>query len=278
MPQEDVIEPADLSDRRFDLIVVGGGVQGAATALLAAEAGRRTLLLEKGRFGGGVTGGWFGILHGGLRYLQSLDVGRLRASSADRGWFMRRFPEAVATTRFLMPLYGRGMKRAEVFRLAFAADAALTWDRNRGAPPGLRLPKGAALGSDDVVRLFPGVRRDGLRGGALWTEATEIRPGAILDAMISAARKAGAVALEGIEATGLVLENGRVAGVDAMEVAAGRERRFDAPVVVNAAGPSAGALAARFDPTASRLFRPALGFNLVLDRPPPAEVGLALSA
>lgn len=258
-------DPA-LPPDRAELVVIGGGVQGAATALMAAEAGRRVVLLEAGRFGGATSAAWFGILHGGLRYLQSLDIARLRASAAERRWWLARFPEATRTQPFLMPLYGAGLKRPAAFRAAFLAEAALTPGLRRGIAPG-RVLSAAETAKDPLVR------PEGLRGGALWEEAVERAPGALLGSLIAAARAAGAECREGVSAARLIVEGGRVAGVETGEGAALR-----APVVIDAAGPWAGRLAAEAgDVEARELFRPALGFNLVLDRPGPAGPALSVA-
>lgn len=261
-----------------DLIVAGGGIHGTVLALMAAERGLRTLLLDRGQPGQATSAAWFGILHGGLRYLQSLDVRRLRESVRSRRWFMQRFPDHVRPLPFLMPLYARGLKRAEVFRLAFLVDTVLTADRNRGVAA--HLAPGRVLGNDAVAELFAGVRRAGLKGGALWQEAVVPDGAALFAALVSEARAAGVEIRDGMEVTGALVEGDRIAGVTARDITVrdvtGAEASFHAPCVVNAAGPWSGALAQRLDPGAPALFHPALGFNLLLDRPPPAEVGLSL--
>ena len=260
-----------------DLIIAGGGVHGMVLALLAAEAGQRVALLDRGQPGQATSAAWFGILHGGLRYLQSMDIRRLRASLRARRWFMRRFPDQVTPLPFLMPLYDRGLKRAEVFRLAFLADAVLTADRNRGLAAGSRLPRGRVLGTEAVTGLFADVPTAGLRGGALWQEVITPDPARLFAALVEQARAAGVEIHTGTEVTGPITEAGRITGVTTMEHATGQQGTYHAPMVVNTAGPWNGALARRLDPGAPALFHPALGFNLLLDRPPPAPVGLSLS-
>ncbi|MEM7522389.1 MAG: FAD-dependent oxidoreductase [Pseudomonadota bacterium] len=269
-------DAADLA-APFDLIVVGGGVQGLMTAMIAAEGGRRVALLEKDRVGQATSAAWFRILHGGLRYLQSMDIPRLRASSSERRWFLQNFPSAFTPLPFLMPLYSRGLKRPAAFRAAFAADAALTWDRNRGVDPAQQIERGRVLGAEEVARLYPGVRRDGLTGGALWREAVAPDETALTAALLDRARRAGVVICEGVAAHGLLTEDGRTAGVDATSSGGETATALTAPVVINAAGPWSGDVAGRLDPHAPDLFSPALGFNILLNRPPPASVGLSLT-
>lgn len=260
------------SRKAYDLVVIGGGIHGLMIALVAAETGLRPLLLERDRPGAATSAAWFGILHGGLRYLQNLDIGRLRESVAARRWFLQAFPDLVRPLPFLMPLYGQGLKRPEIFRLAFLADAILTADRNRDVPASCQLAKGQALTAAGVIERFPGVRRDGLKGGALWQEAVVPDVNRLFSALLGRAREVGVEICIGAEVEGVLQDGGRVLGVRAADAAT-----YDAPVVINAAGPWSGALAARLDPTTPPLFHPVLGFNLLLDRPPPAPCGVSLS-
>src|SRR5690606_21038054 len=107
-------DPEGASSCSFDLIVLGGGIYGAMVQLEAARRGIRSLLLERGDFGGATSANHFRIVHGGLRYLQSLDLPRFREAVAERRWWLRTFPDLVEPLRCVMPLYGEGLRRAAV--------------------------------------------------------------------------------------------------------------------------------------------------------------------
>lgn len=262
-----------MSESQYDLIVVGGGIQGLVTGLLAAERGLRALLVEKDALGGGATAGWFGILHGGLRYLQGLDVPRFRRSLDDSRWFLRTLPGHVARQSFLMPLYGRGLKRGPVFRAAFAVDRLLGPDRNRGVPPEKALPMGRVLSPDEVAAAAPAVPRTGLTGGALWEELVVPDHAALIAALADRARAAGLEIRTGCAATELIRDGRRVTGLRAGGAA------VSAPAVVVATGAWTPALARRLDPGTKAPFgHPVTAFNLHLDRPPPSRHGLSLDA
>lgn len=130
---------------RFDCVVVGGGIHGACLLLEVARRGGRALLVERGDFGRGASARSLRILHGGLRYLQSLDLARYGESVRARSWFLRTFPELTAPCTFLLPLDGRGLRRPAVFRAAFLLDDLLSRARNDGLPPAHRLPRGRVL-------------------------------------------------------------------------------------------------------------------------------------
>lgn len=258
-----------------DLVVIGGGIHGLVTALTAAEASRSVVLLEKDRVGQQTTAAWFGILHGGLRYLQSLDIPRLRQSVRDRRWFLQNFPELIKPMPFMMPLYGRGMKRPSAFRMAFLAERFLSADRNNGVPPPAHLPPGRVLSRGEAVRQFADVAQDRLMGAAMWHEAVVPDHAALISALCEKARGFGVEIREGVSATALNTRDGDVMSVSTDGHGAGAD--ISAQHVINAAGPWCDALARRFDPKTPSLFVPALGFNVLLQRPPLAPMGLSLT-
>ena len=260
--------------QRWDLVVVGGGIQGIALGLEAARRGLATLLVERDGFGGATTANSLRILHGGLRYLQTFDLPRCRESAGERRWFLRQFPDLVSPLPCLMPLYdpprGGRLRRPAVLRLALAANDLLSGDRE--------VPPGRLLNPAETAELFPGVDRAGLRGGALWQDAVIHSPRRLVAELLRRACRCGATVLDHAEAVELRVERGRVAGV----AIAGREtgERFEmrTRAVANCAGPWVRQLARRFDRDAPELFRPLLAFNLLLDRQPPSTAALAVAA
>ena len=258
----------------FDLVIIGGGIQGATLALEAARRSLVTLLIERGEFGGETTANSLRIVHGGLRYLRSLDLPRFRESVAERRWFLRGFPDLVKPLPCLMPLYdppqGGRLRRPAVLRLALRMNDLLA---REGA-----LPPGRILSAPEVADLFPGVDRRGLRGGALWHDAVVPEPHRLLAEILSRACRCGAGALDRTEATDLLQEDGKVAGVRAVDRKTGRSLEIRARAVVNCAGPWSREVARRFDRDIPPLFRPVLAFNLLLDRQPPSRTALAVAA
>ena len=108
---DDVTDSRDLrrlGDDLFDILVVGGGAAGAATAREAALRGFRTALIEREDFSAGASAHCFKVVHGGIRYLQHADFRRLRASCRERSVFLRIAPHLVAPLPFAVPTYGHG--------------------------------------------------------------------------------------------------------------------------------------------------------------------------
>jgi glycerol-3-phosphate dehydrogenase len=262
---------------QHDLIVVGGGIHGASLAMEAARRGLRPLLLERDDFGGATSWSSMRILHGGLRYLQSLDLRRFRESVSERRWFCRTFPELVEPLACLMPLYGEGLKRPGTFRIALAVNDMLSSGRNEGVPRGLHLPPGRVLDPASTRSLFPSVRGPGLEGGGLWYDALMTSSVRLLMETLRWACRNGATALNYVECVDLRHDRGRVTGVEGLDRLDGETVAFGAPVVVNCAGPWSRPLAGRLDREHPELFRPSLAFNVLLGREPLSEAALAVT-
>lgn len=82
-------EISALCSENFDVLVVGGGIFGACAAWDATLRGLRVALVEKGDFCSGVSGNSFKMVHGGIRYIQHLDVPRVRSSCRERSALLR---------------------------------------------------------------------------------------------------------------------------------------------------------------------------------------------
>lgn len=270
-------QPDAAAQDAYDLIVVGGGVYGVTLALEAARRGLRPLLLERGDLGGGVSWNSLRIVHGGLRYLQSMDLKRYRESVGERRWFMRHFPNQVRPLPCLMPLYGKGMKRPGVFRVALKMNDWMSRSRNAGVPEANHLGGGRVLGADALAARFPGVRTDGLQGGALWHDGQMVNSQRLMMEMYRWAGACGAVVLNYTEALSLEVQAGKAVGVVARDLVGGGEVTLRAPVVVNAAGPWCAGLAEQWGGPAGELFIPSLAFNMLLDRAPLSDAAVAVT-
>ena len=270
-------DPRAAAAETYDLVVVGGGVYGVMATLEAARRGLRAVLLERADFGGETTWNHLRIAHGGLRYLQSLDLRRFHDSVAERRWFLQHFPDLVVPLPCLLPLYGRGFRRPGVLRAALALNDWLSRGRNRGVREDRALPEGRIVGPEETRELLPGVRQEELRGAAMWWDASVESSVRLLMEALRWAVAAGARVLNYVEVESLLTTGRAVAGARGRDLEADVEYDFRAPIVLNAAGPWSGHLAARLVAQASgeamgdlldTLFRPSLAFNVLFDRPP----------
>lgn len=233
-----------LAGREHDLLVIGGGIYGATTAWDAAQRGLATALVDAADFGAGTSWNSLKTIHGGLRHLQHADVPGLRESAFERAALLRIAPELVAPLPFLVPAYGHGTRGREALAAGLAANDLLTLDRNRGLPPGRRVPRSRLLTRDEVLARLPGVERRGLTGGAVWHDAQVASTERLLIGFLSAAADAGAVLANHAPATALLREGARVVGARVRDAETGDALDVRARLVVNATGPDLTALAA----------------------------------
>lgn len=266
-------------DQVFDVIVIGGGVYGAATLLEAARRGKRALLLERDDFGAATSWNSLRIVHGGLRYLQKLDLHRFRESVGERQWFCANFPDLVQPLTCLLPLYGQGLKRPWIFRVALAMNDYLSRHRNEGVPVDTHLKDGRVLSPAETIARFGSVDRDGLRGAGLWHDAMMTNSQRVLVEMLRWAGGLGATALNYVKADDLIIERGRVRGVTATDTETGRRLTFGCrDGVINCAGPWSQTLAQSVvrGQTFDGMFRPSLACNLLLNREPVSDCAVAV--
>jgi glycerol-3-phosphate dehydrogenase len=248
----------------FDILIIGGGIHGAFAAWEASLRGLRAALVERDDFASGTSANSLKIAHGGLRYLQRLDLGRMRRSSAERSGLIRLAPHLVRPLPFLVATRGMGRESPMALRVAFTLNDLITWDRNHGLPAGARIPAGRLLGRAECLARFPGFDDRGLSGGALWYDGQILHPERLVMAVILAAAEAGATVANYAEAVELRSENGKIAGALVADRLGGGSIAVRARAVVNAAGPWAEQIGSRTQRSAPRRYARAM--NLVLRR------------
>ncbi len=269
--------PDDYAQNNYDLIVVGGGIYGIMLSLEAARRNLRCLLLERDDFGFHTSANHLRILHGGLRYLQSLDFKRFRESVSERSWFLSQFPELTSPIDCLMPLSGRGVYRPVVFNAALTIDTLAAWDKNHQIPGKNRLLRGYTCSADEVRRLVPDLSSDFI-GGALWQDGFILDPLRLQIELLRWSCGYGTHALNYCSAEKLVVEKGAVTGVGALDHSCNKQYMFRAPLVVNAAGPWCRQLAAFWDRDIPEIFpHRILVWNLLIKRPALSTAAVALT-
>src|SRR5204862_5893467 len=104
IPRADAV--AAMGRDRFDLVVVGGGITGAGVALDAASRGYSVALVERDDYASGTSSRSSKMVHGGLRYLQSFDLGLVREALLERQLMVQLAPHLVYPIPFLVPTLG----------------------------------------------------------------------------------------------------------------------------------------------------------------------------
>jgi glycerol-3-phosphate dehydrogenase len=236
-----------------DVVVIGGGITGAGIALDAASRGLRVALVEKHDLAFGTSRWSSKLVHGGLRYLASGNVGIARRSAIERGILMtRNAPHLVHAMPQLVPLLGSmGHGKRALVRAGFLAGDAL---RMLAGTPASTLPRSRRVSARRVVEMAPTVRRDGLDGGLLAYDGQLIDDARLVTAVARTAAQHGARILTYVaasEATGT--------SVRLTDQRTGQSFDVSARAVINAAGVWAGEI------DASLRLRPSRGTHLVFD-------------
>src|SRR5437773_12443504 len=123
-----------LTGHTFDVLVVGGGIYGLTVAYDAALRGLSVALVERDDFGSGASFNHLRTIHGGLRYLQSLDLGRARESVRERRTLARIAPHAMQPVVFALPPQ-RSLTRGKLaMHAGFLLDRVIAIGRNRAVP------------------------------------------------------------------------------------------------------------------------------------------------
>lgn len=246
----------ELAERRFDLLVVGGGIIGAAIAAHAARAGLATALVDKGDFGGATSSASSKLIHGGLRYLRLGDVRLVREAHQERRVLTKIVaPHLVRRTPFLLPLYRNGPYRPAVVQSGIVVYSMLARSRLNWL-----------VGPSEARARVPSLRLEGLRSCALYADATT-NDARLCLSNVRAASGAGACVLNGAEVVALRSSQGRITGAEVR--VDGAEVGVEARVVVNAAGPWVDHVRRLEDPRAGASVRLSRGAHVLV----PAEKG-----
>ena len=259
----------ELTARTFDVLVVGGGIYGLTIAYDCAQRGMSVALIERKDFGSGASFNHLRTIHGGLRYLQTLDFSRARESVSERRTLARIAPAAVQPLRFVLPLTPSLMQGALAMRAGFLLDRAVSRDRNDGVAQSLQLPGGQVVTRAEALNGFDESLRAGITGqAATWYDYVTTDADRLTLAWAIAATHHGASLANYVDATSLILEGGRAIGAQATDCLSGRKLEIAARLVINATG---GAVDRLLGASGLVFGVPMLkAMNLVTDREAPA--------
>ncbi len=244
----------DEIDKKWDLIIVGGGVTGAGILREAIGLGLRSVLLEQNDFAWGTSSRSSKLVHGGLRYLKQAKFMLTLAAVKERQHLLSAAPGLVEPLGFSMPVYrDRGPHKGQL-RLGLAIYSLMAGEKQH-----------SFASADELLEKSPHLTRDNLVGGFRYLDAA-VDDARLVQRLINESVARGASALNYTAVQEIVrTEKGHVRGVVARDTESNKERELKAEVVINATG----AWASKLHPiprTKMRL-RPLRGSHLVF----PAE-------
>jgi len=215
----------------LDVLVVGGGVVGAGTALDAVTRGLTTGLIEQRDFASGTSSRSSKLIHGGLRYLEMLDFALVREALQERGLLLTRLaPHLIRPVPFLYPLEHKGWERPYVGAGLALYDAMATLSRyDKG------VPRHKHLWKRQVQRIAPDFKSESLAGAIQYYDC-QVDDARLVVTIARTAAWHGAHLATRTKMIGFLREGERVVGVRARDLESGHEFEIRARVVVNAAG------------------------------------------
>jgi glycerol-3-phosphate dehydrogenase len=220
-----------LARREHQVLVVGGGVVGAGVALDAATRGLSVGLVEERDFASGTSSASSKLIHGGLRYLEQLNLGLVREALSERALLLQRIaPHLVRPVPFLFPLSHHMWERAYVGSGVSLYDTlGFSLGLTRGLPAHRQLSRRGAL------RLAPALRRSAITGAVVYWDA-QVDDARYVAMLARTAAGYGARLASRTRVTGFLREGERVTGVRAVDLETGAELEMRAQQVVNATG------------------------------------------
>jgi glycerol-3-phosphate dehydrogenase len=234
-----------LNDQHFQVVVIGGGINGVAVARQCARAGKHTLLVEQNDFASGVTSRSTRIIHGGLRYLEHGEIDLVRESLRERERLLRERSHLVHPMHFLLLLNEASQRSAMKVRAGI-------WLYQRIA---------GKKSSEDTSEMELKRLERALDAGHRWSffnyeDAQCEFPERLVAEWLMEAVDAGAVVRNHMEALAVDVAHGRTRGVLLRDQITGRDARVDAGWVINCSGPWADRVCQR---SAVRMAKPMVG-------------------
>lgn len=247
---------ADLA-QPFDLLVIGGGVNGLATAWDAALRGLKVAIVEKDDWGSGTSSWSSRLAHGGLKYLEHFEFGLVRESLGDREWLLRAAPHLVKPLAFIMPFYTTNKNPKLLLQVGMLVYDILS--------AGKSVPNHRIFSRAKTIEREPGIVRTNLQGSGVYYDAQVSYAERLCVELVLAAEAAGATALNYGKVESLLTEGDRVAGAVVLDRETGERHDVRATVTVNAAGPWIDSVLAGSPMGETRLNGGTKGTHLVID-------------
>src|SRR4051812_22368450 len=240
-----------------DLLIIGGGINGAGIARDAAMRGLRTILVEQNDLGSGTSSRSSRLIHGGLRYLEQGEFGLVLEANRERRILRRIAPHLVWPLPFVFPVHeGDRISRWRLAAGMLLYDV-LALFRN------VRTHR--ILGKRGMLEAEPMLRDRGLVGGARYYDA-QCDDARLVIATARSAIHHGALVANYMAVRSLERTAGRVVGAQLEDHLTGEQGVVRASVVVNATGPWADRVRRLEDAGAAPLLQPTKGVHIVVDR------------
>ncbi len=252
---------AEMARTEFDIVIIGGGVTGAAIAWDASLRGLRVALLEKRDFAGATTSASSKLIHGGLRYLRNFEFSLVRESLRERRIWLRIAPHMVMPLQFILP--GASRMQNLTLRAGLMLYDLLSFDRNRGMGPDKILPGHCAITAAEACKAEPLLQGAAGAGALSYYDCQMHTPERLALEFLAGAAARGAQIANYAQVTHLTGAPGRAGGVRVRDETNRQEYDIAGGLVINAAGPWADHVAAQDGKSAAVNLQRSKGVHLI---------------
>lgn len=222
----------EIQNTAYDLIVIGGGINGVGTARDGALRGLKTLLIEKDDFASGTSSWSTRLIHGGLRYLEYFEFNLVRESLREREVLLHTAPHLVQPLQLTIPVYDWSSRAYWEIQAGMILYDILSFDKT--------LPSHRMLRPQQFQQLFRAAEKKGLKGGAQYFDG-QVEYAERLDLEVTlSAQKAGAAMLNYVAVKGLEKgENNLITAIHCQDQLSGEKFTVNSAqaIVINTAGP-----------------------------------------
>ena len=223
--RQEILSQLGAASQTWDVLVIGGGATGLGTAVEAAARGYRTLLVERSDFVKETSSRSTKLVHGGVRYLEQMNLTLVLDALRERGHMLRNAPHLVHDLCFVVPAYS-------YFSLPYYGVGLKVYERLSGK---LSFGRSELLSRESTLEKLPGITGDHLRGGILYHDG-QFDDARYAIALLRTLQDHGGTAINYVEATGLIERGGKILGIQAHDREDDSVFDLQAKAVINACG------------------------------------------
>jgi len=247
---------------KYDIIIIGGGATGAGAALDATLRGFKCLLLEKNDFAEGTSSRSTKLVHGGVRYLEAA-VKKLDKSQYDlvkeglkeRYRLLQNAPYIAHPITLVTPLY-------KWYEIPYIYIGLALYDLISGKR---RLGKSQIVGKDEIIKIFPSVKKEGLKGGVRYFDGA-FNDSRMALAIIQSAKEEGCVVRNHSEVLDFRYSHNKISAVQVHDKISDKVYEVDTDFVINATGVFCDKIRQLDDKSCQNIIEPSSGIHIVLDK------------
>ena len=254
MLRKDKIEQA--SREKFDVAIIGGGITGAGIFLRCCQNGLKTILLDQSDFASGTSSRSAKMIHGGLRYLEHLQIKLIREALLEREHLLNLYPHLVKPLSYLMPIYGSALTKVKM-KVALTGYDALAGSSS--------LPKYQSLSKKEVNQKYPMLRSRNLKGGVYYYDAIT-NDARLTNEVIMQASDMGGVAINYMDVKNIHVSEDTVESLQCRDGLDGTKIQVIANHVISAAGIWTDEVVSKAGAEKRPIMKPSKGIHLVVDK------------